>query len=127
VLRSAAGISLPAARTSYLWFRRWNLFESFGTTFYDGGTVEVDDLDTGAGPIAAEGLPWVNGPTQTLEAAPARQAFGGDSSGYVASRVDLSSFAGKTVKLQFTTRTDSTIGLQGWYLDDIRVFTCRPV
>ena len=27
VLRAAAGIRLPAARTSYLWFRRWNLFE----------------------------------------------------------------------------------------------------
>ena len=127
VLRAAAGIRLPAARKSYLWFRRWNLFEYFETKFYDGGTVEVDDLGTAAGPVPAEGLPWVNGPTRTLQAAPARKGFGGDSRGYLASRVNLSSFAGKTVKPQFTTRTDATIGRQGWYLDDIRIYTCRPV
>ena len=77
--------------------------------------------------MPAEGLPWVNGPTRTLQAAPARKGFGGDSRGYLASRVNLSSFAGKTVKPQFTTRTDATIGRQGWYLDDIRIYTCRPV
>ena len=48
-------------------------------------------------PLDTAALPWVNGPTQTL--APAaqrrtRRAFGGDSLGWVASRLDLSSFAG---------------------------------
>ena len=75
--------------------------------YLDGGTVEVD---AGSGPVDAAALPWTNGPAQTLSAWSAsvpnewagRKAFAGDSFGWTASQLDLSSFAGKTVKPSFT-------------------------
>ena len=54
----------------------------------------------------------------------AGRRFGGDSRGYVASRVDLSSFAGQSVTPQFTFNTDSSASVLGWYVDDIEVYTC---
>jgi len=125
-LRAATGIRLPAGQKSYLWFQHWRLLEYEGPQFYDGGTVEVDDLGTRAGPVTAARLPWVNGPGQTLFLT-STKAFGGDSRGWIASRVDLSSYAGKSVKPQFTMRTDNSGGAPGWFLDDIRVYTCTAL
>ena len=55
-----------------------------------------------------------------------RRAFTGESHGYGASRVDLSDFAGQTVELRFRLGSDRSGGGQGWYIDDIRVYTCEP-
>jgi Zn-dependent metalloprotease len=132
-LVTASGITLPAGQKTYLWFQGWYLFEygSSPTSNYDGGAVEVDDLGTPAGPLDVAALPWVNGPDKVLTSAtgnPAggRKAFARDSNGWVASRVDLSAFAGKTVKPQFTTYGDDSASMIGWWLDDIRVYTCTP-
>ncbi|QIG43472.1 hypothetical protein G5V58_12485 [Nocardioides anomalus] len=130
-LVAANGISLPAGRTSYLYFQHWRLLDyDYGGVAYDAGTVEVDDVATPDGPVDAAGLPWVNGPEQTIlsstNPANKRKGFGGDSRGYTASRLDLSSFAGKTVKPQFTMNTDASVSFIGWYVDDITVYTCDP-
>jgi hypothetical protein len=54
--------------------------------------------------------------------------FGGDSRGYVASRLDLSAFAGQTIVPRFTMNRDGFAALFkiGWYVDDITVYTCTP-
>ncbi|MDX6371229.1 MAG: bacillolysin, partial [Nocardioidaceae bacterium] len=127
-LTATNGIALPAGRTSYLHFQHWRVLDyDYGGVAYDGGTVEVD---AGAGAVPTQALPWVNGPEQPIfsstNPANGKKAFGGDSRGYIASRLDLSSFAGKTVKPQFTLNTDFTIGFIGWYVDDIQVYTCDP-
>lgn len=122
------GVALPSARKSYLHFQQWRHLESDvqgadpGTrTYYDGGTVEA--ASNGGAPISLAPLPWVNGPVQQ-QAVTGLTVFGGDSFGYVASRVDLSSLAGRSVKPQFTMRTDAGTGDRGWWLDDISVYTC---
>jgi hypothetical protein len=130
-LVAAAGVALPAGQESYLWFQHWRLLDYDGGGYYDGGTVEVDDLGDGAGPLDVSGLPWVNGPSNTLFAgsgnpAGGRPAFGGDSLGWVASRVDLSSYAGRTIAPQFSLNTDSSVEYIGWWLDDVTVYTCSP-
>ena len=127
-LTATTGIALPAGRTSYLHFQHWRVLDyDYGGTTYDGGTVEVD---AGSGPVETQGLPWVNGPEQKIfsgsNPANGKKTFGSDSRGYLASRLDLSSFAGKTVKPQFTLNTDSSIGFIGWYVDDIQIYTCDP-
>ena len=53
-----------------------------------------------------------------------RQAFVDHSFGYGASRLNLASLAGQTVKFRFRIGTDSDIGDWGWFIDDIRMFTC---
>ncbi len=125
-LTSTTGISLPAGQKSYLWFQHWRLLDYAGSIFYDGGTVEVDDLATPGGPASTVNLPWVNGPTQAIAGNAGKKGFGGDSRGYLASRVDLSSYAGTTVAPQFTMHTDASVEYYGWFVDDIRVYTCTP-
>jgi hypothetical protein len=128
-LVAATGISLPAGQPSYLWFQQWRLLDYELNAYFDGGTVEVDDLGDAPGPVDAAALPWVNGPTHTLVSqfgnpASGRKGFGGDSFGFVASRLDLSSYAGRTIKPQFSMNTDDSVEYIGWWLDDVTVYTC---
>lgn len=135
-LSMTSSVALPAGQPAYLHFNHWWLFEygfDNGTELdFDGGTVEVDDVDDAAGPVDTAGLPWVNGPSRVLyswsgNTNGGRTAFAGDSRGYLGSRLDLSSLAGHHVKVQFTTRGDEYGTFIGWYLDDITVYTCDPV
>ena len=127
-------VALPAGRPAYLWFQQWRILES-GTNLdgtrvnYDGGTVEVADTTLGQRPGPAERLPWVNGPHDVItdlfgNPSGGRVSFSRDSHGYVASRLDLSRYAGDAISPQFTMNTDNDSLEQGWYLDDIRVYTC---
>jgi bacillolysin len=129
-LVAAAGITVPAGQTTYLRFQQWRVLDFFTSTYYDGGAVEIDDLSTGTR-NGSSGLPWDNGPSQTLATGapiPApRLAFGGDSRGYLASRVDVSSYAGHTIKPVFTLYSDASDSFVGWFVDDITLYTCDPV
>ncbi|CUR54746.1 putative Thermolysin [metagenome] len=119
------GLRLPAGQRSYLRFQQWRALDYDPLpVYYDGGTVELDDVATAAGPAATARLAWVNGPTQPIEAHADRLGFGGDSFGWIASRLNLTSYAGKTVKPRFTMRTDNSVSYYGWFLDDIRIYTC---
>jgi hypothetical protein len=127
-------VALPSGRPAYLWFQQWRFMEAAtlpggSRKNYDGGTVEVADTTRGHGARDAEGLPWVNGPRDRIvvgEGNPAggRLAFGRDSRGYLASRATLTRYAGHAVSPQFTMNADDVNGDLGWYLDDIRVYTC---
>ncbi|MFT4263108.1 MAG: M4 family metallopeptidase [Nocardioides sp.] len=131
-LKPTSAITLPAGQQSYLWFQGWYLNEWVRTSkkYYGGGTVE---LSTNGGTATdASGRTWVNGPTTTLQSTVqggALKAFGGDSHGWVASRLDLGT-AGGTVLPQWTFRTDSdsnwNSSLVGWWIDDPIVYTCDP-
>ncbi len=130
-LVAAAPIAVPTAGPTYLHFHHWRLLEHDGGGFRDGGAVEVDDLSTPAGPVDVAGLPWVNGPVDLLapgfgNPAAGRLSFSGDSLGYVASRLDLSSFAGRSITPRFTLYNDVSLNALPWYLDDITVYTCVP-
>jgi hypothetical protein len=124
-LTASAPVALPAGQASYLFFQHWRLLQYTGAGVYlDAGTVEIDGAD-------AAPLPWVNGPAQAINGAgnPAngRLGFGGDSRGYVASRVDLSSFAGQDVTPRFSfNNNNSGQTFLGWWVDDIKVYTCDP-
>ena len=120
-LTTTSPVSLPAGQESYLWFQQWRLLDYDGSGFYDGGQARID----GAVPSGA----WVNGPQQLISTqfgSPigGQQAFGGDSFGYVASRLSLSPYAGQSVTPSFVMATDSSVGYIGWFLDDITVYTC---
>jgi len=127
-------VALPAGQPSYLWFQQWRLLESGrlvddSPINYDGGTLEVADLTAGQPAAPAEGLPWVNGPRDVItdqfgNPSAGRVSFSRTSRGYLASRLTLTSFAGHTVSPRFTMNTDNVNADIGWYLDDVRVYTC---
>jgi bacillolysin len=124
-LTATSPIALPAGQASYLFFQHWRFLEYDSGGFYDAGTVEVNGFATAA-------LPWVNGPSETIFTGFAnpksgQKGFGGDSRGYIASRLDLSLFAGQNVTPQFTMNTDNSFSYIGWYVDDIQVYTCDNV
>ena len=124
----AGAVRLPAGQPAFLRFQHWRYLEHDleSGKYYDGGTVEVD---SGTGPQDAAALPWVNGPQLPIFApgsnpAGGRKAFVGDSRGYLASRVDLTALAGRSVTPRFTMNTDSGGSRIGWYVDDIELYTC---
>jgi bacillolysin len=125
-LTASAPVALPAGQQAYLLFHQWRLLQYNTTpTYFDGGTVEVNGTDMAS-------RPWVNGPTQTIAGsgnpANGRLGFGGDSRGYVASRVDLSEFAGQGVTPRFSFHENvSGPSFLGWWVDDIQVYTCDKV
>jgi len=54
-------------------------------------------------------------------------AFTSDSHGYVSSRFDLSSLAGKNVRFLWRMSTDGSAYDRGWRVDDVRIYTCVGV
>jgi len=116
---------------TFLRFNHARLFEyNFRTgaaaRYFDGGRVEIS-LDRGRTWRNTARMPWVNGPTQRVRGAGPRPfvGFGGDSHGYMSSRLDLSKFAGRTVRLRWTVSGDRAAAIFGWWLDDVEAFSCR--
>jgi len=127
-------ISIPAGKT-YLRFKHAYLFDYFiyqGTPYYfDGGVLEYS-VNGGAWKDAKalfSGGKKYGGALYPSSGNPigGRQAFVGDSHGYVSSRYNLSSLAGKTVNFRWRLGTDSTIAFMGWFVDDVQVYTCVGV
>ncbi|MFN8621149.1 MAG: M4 family metallopeptidase [Chloroflexota bacterium] len=100
---------------------------------YDGGVVEVR-AGGGAwrdiGPLFLEGgyrKRIFSGDTNPLKG---RLAFTAESNGYTAARANLTgipglSFAGTSAKLSFRLGTDSSYAGEGWFIDDVQIYTCE--
>ncbi len=122
------GVALPAGQAAYLHFRHSFIFEYGGTTGFDGGVVEYT-VDNGATWQDAGALFDHNGYNRTISTGygnplGGRRAFSGTSYGYTSSRLDLTSLAGRTVRFRFRIGTDNSFDDYGWFIDDIRVYTC---
>jgi Zn-dependent metalloprotease len=95
---------------------------------YDGGVVEYSVNGGGtwsdAGPLFSD-----NGYVLTLDSGSSnplhgRAVFSGVSHGYYSSRLDLSTLAGQSVRFRFRIGTDPFVDTLGWFIDDVRVYTC---
>ncbi len=124
---TTASFGVPAAQSTYLHFNHAYLFEwydadaTFPAYYPDGGQVLVQTLSGST--WTSRTVPWVNAPNRSWGSTTAK-VFGGDSHGYGSSRVDLSSLAGQTVRLVFKVLGDQDTYLPGWWLDDLRLYTC---
>jgi bacillolysin len=131
------GIRVPVSGRTFLRFDHARLFEyNFRTgqraRYFDGGRLEYS-LNRGRTWTNAAGLRWVNGPRQSVIGPGPRpfRGFGGDSHGYMSSRLDLSRLAGRTVRLRWTVAADPAVGFVssmeffGWWIDDVEAYTCR--
>ncbi len=128
-LTLAHAVTVPPGGRTYMRFNHWYAFDySPGAhpIYFDGGLVKVDNTADSAAGQQASGLPWVNGPARGVfgKSSKRQTGFGGLSNGWVSSRVDLSSYAGKTIKPQFEVIGDEDYAIEGWYLDDIEIYTC---
>ncbi len=89
--------------------------------YYDGALAFVQTLSGGT--WTTRTVPWDNGPDKTL-AGTSTKVFGGDSHGYGSSRMNLTSLAGQTVRVVFRVTGDQDTAEYGWWVDDIRAYTC---
>lgn len=125
-IRMNSSVTLPA--NAYLRFNHSYEFDAFFGTEFDGGIVEYSNNGGSTwndlGPLFTE-----NGYNSTLTSSgnplAGRQAFGNASNGYYASRANLSSLAGQAVRFRFRIGTDESVDDYGWFIDDIRIYTCN--
>ena len=95
---------------------------------FDGGVVEIS-TDDGANWTRLEGElltdPY-DGPIDDGFSNPLanENAWCGDPQDWLESIVDLDAFAGETVRFRFRLATDSSVGREGWYIDDVVVQGC---
>jgi bacillolysin len=116
-------VTLPA--DAYMHFKHYWDFEE---TNYDGGVVEYSTTG-GSSWVDAGSLFTHNGYTGTIDTCcgnpiGGQQAFANESGGYTSSRLDLSSLSGEDVRFRFRIGTDSIVDDYGWFIDDVRIYTC---
>ena len=121
----ASGVTLPA--NAQLWFKHAFTFETTHSEHYDGGVLEYStnggSIWQDAGPLFAQGKDY-GGALYLGNPLAGRKAFVGESLGYVSSRYDLSSLAGKNVQFRWRVGTDLTVTTKGWFVDDVSIHSC---
>ncbi len=119
-------IVLPANQSPLtLRFQTWRQLETNGAiACYDGGLVEVSGNggpftalpanrllnDPYRGAITGGGIGWCDNPARPYNAAD--------------TLIDLADYVGQTVQLRWRVSTDTSVGFEGMYVDDVRVQAC---
>jgi hypothetical protein len=105
-----------------------------GTTkyYFDGGILEYT-INDGSTWKDAKGLfsagknyngTLYNGSYFGYNPLGGRATFAGESRGYVSSRYNLTSLAGKSVRFRWRMGTDEAYDYFGWVVDDVRIYKC---
>ncbi|MCU0756912.1 MAG: hypothetical protein MUE46_17670 [Xanthomonadales bacterium] len=125
-------IALPTDQQPLtLRYQNWRNIENNGATgCWDGGVLEISVNDAAFTPLAGPALlndPY-RGPISSGFSNPlaGRDAWCEPDPGraYANSLVDLSPFAGQSVRLRWRLATDSSVSREGWYVDDVQVQSC---
>ena len=84
--------------------------------FYDGGIVE----------LSTNGITWFDAGPYMYEngynsqfGTDSKSGFAGNSNQFIETKINLSSFSGKLIKIRFVFASDAGVGGDGWYVDDI--------
>jgi hypothetical protein len=121
-----ASVTVPA--NAYLHFSHAYDFENFPPEYYDGGVIEYS---TNGGGSWQDASPLIVNNSYTGTISPdygnplgGRSAFVGTSHGYVSTRLNLSSLAGQNVMFRWRMGLDFIGYGMGWWVDDVRIYTC---
>lgn len=115
---------------AYLHFAQAYGFESLGDPYYfDGGVLEYS-INGGSSWLDAGSLIEFNGYKGTIyndwnNPLRGRPAFVGSSHGYISTRLNLASLAGKNVTFRWRMGLDDIISAWGWWVDNVKVYTCK--
>jgi hypothetical protein len=120
-------MTLPTEAPVTMQFWNWQTMESQGGgSCWDGGILEISTNG---------GTNWTYLPTAVMETDPydgpvtglgGLEGWCGDPQDWLRSVVDLDAYAGQTVRFRFRIGTDSSVGREGWYVDDVHVQSCIP-
>jgi len=124
-MRMTASVELPA--NSFLRFAHGYSFDKDAKRRYDGGVVEIK---VGDGPWRRTGNLFTHGRYNGNIARgygnplAGQRAYTGNSRGWAKARIKLSRFSGQSVSVRFRMASDRQGGGRGWYVDDVRIYTC---
>ncbi len=120
-----AGVVVPAGGRAY--FDSAFEFESSAGVMYDGGVLQISTNGgsswNDAGGLIDAGRTY-NGATHSTNPLGTVSAFTGTSFGYTGTRLNLTSLAGQSIRLRFRIGTDVGGSSLGWFVDNIRIYTC---
>lgn len=124
-----AEFELPPGGT--LSFFHWidaEISSSYPDYCYDGGLLEIstDGGTNWEGLTPAEGYPYRVRTGGTPGPFPAETPVWSGASDWTEVSVDLSSYSGP-VKLRWIFGSDGAVSEEGWYIDDVRVYTLPPL
>jgi Zn-dependent metalloprotease len=133
----ASGITVPSNSVTMLHFNHsfgfeWGYDPGYNLFYFiDGGVLEYS-VDNGgwkdAKALFSGGLDYngtiFNANYYGFNPLRNRAGFVADSHGYVSSRYELSSLAGKSVRFRWRMGTDAEDPSSGWFIDDVRIYTC---
>ncbi len=111
-----------------LQFWNWQLMEDKTGGCWDGGDAEIS-TDGGStwNPLPTTVMltdPY-DGPTTGLGGLDGWCAdLGAAATVWMRSVADIDAYAGQTVHFRFRLGTDSSVGREGWYIDDVKVQSC---
>ncbi len=121
-------IAITGTATQLTFRQYYNLESSASGTGYDGGVLEIS---IGGGPftdILAAGGSFASGgynrtiSTQYNNPLAGRQAWSGNSGGFITTVVNLPAAAvGQNIQLRWVCGTDSSVNGAGWYVDTVAV------
>ena len=122
---AAMDISVGLPANAFLHFAHAHGFEDPN---YDGGVLEYS-TNGGASWTNATTLFDTNGYNGTIASGFGNPlggipGFVSDSHGYISSRLNLASLAGQSVRFRWRMGTDNIFVDMGWFVDDVRIYTC---
>ena len=126
-LTQTSSVLIPSGARMY--FDHAFEFETDGFNAYDGGVLEYSTNGgsswNDAAPLFDAGQLYnsviESGFDNPLAGEP---AFGHWSYGYTGTRLNLASLAGQNVRFRFRIASDEIFGATGWFIDNVRIYTC---
>lgn len=123
------GVFIPRGKPVFLHFEHSYDFESEGSVMYDGGIIEYS-IDNGKTWYDAGHMIINNGYDGVIYTGAGnplsgRYAYTGTSFGFTSSRLNISSISGNNVQFRFRIGNDEAYADDGWYIDNIRIYTCQ--
>lgn len=114
----------PLANSKLVFWHSYNTEANF-----DGGIVEIS-TNGGSSWVDLGSRMFENGYNSSIpnsDQTSTQLAFSGPSGGYVKTSVNLSSYAGDLVRIRFRFLSDQAVGGEGWYIDDVYIYTGSEV
>lgn len=125
-LSMAGGVVVPPG--GRLYFDHAFEFEHSDTVNFDGGVLEYSTDGTTWTDAAAliDGGVTYNGVLSPDFSNPlaGRAAFVRSTFGYTATRLNLASLEGESVRFRFRIGTDFAVGSLGWFVDNVQLYSC---
>jgi len=120
--------SMPPANSRFQFNHSFG-FDNYLSSYYDGGQIQLTTNGGStwfdAGSLISDGASY-GGTLSTCCSNPlgGQSAFVRDSWGYTASQLDLSSLSGTAFGFRFAIGSDLSVDEYGWFVDDLRIYTC---